>query len=312
MFCIFTACHTYPDANLPTPKLFKSQCHLIKHQLGVTCVPNNPQRIIATEQVSLEALIALGLKPIGTVDTAFVASKANLLQNEMKGIVYIGKEHNFNLETILKLNPDLIISLYGIEAENYKLFSQIAPTVKLNYVHKQWQETLLDIAKIVNKTTTAKALLNEYQQRLAKLRTALGDKIHKLEVSVSRFHGGVKLPEFRSQFSFPGSILAEVGINMPVHQRQLINSPDDTLVKLTLERIDLLDADVLFIAVDPGAKKLFTQYQNTHLWQTLNVVQNQRVYTVDSSYWIFGSILSAHAILDDLFKYLLVTEPLNR
>lgn len=41
------------------------------------------------------------------------------------------------------------------------------------------------------------------------------------------------------------------------------------------------------------------------MWQALNVVKNERVYTVDSSYWIFGNIQSANAILDDLFKYLL-------
>jgi iron complex transport system substrate-binding protein len=33
------------------------------------------------------------------------------------------------------------------------------------------------------------------------------------------------------------------------------------------------------------------------------------VYTVDSGYWIFGNILSANAILDDLSKYLLGLKP---
>ncbi|WP_083882594.1 iron-siderophore ABC transporter substrate-binding protein [Nostoc sp. PCC 7524] len=220
-------------------------------------------------------------------------------------MAYIGKENQFNLETTLKLHPDLIIGTYGINSVNYDLFSQIAPTVKLQNVHSQWQETLISLADIVNRTATAKTLLTEYQQRLEKLRTALGKEINQLEVSVSRFHGGTKLPAFRSQYSFPGSILAELGISMPVHQRQLIKTPDDILVTLSLEKIDLIDADVLFVAVDPGARDLFQKYQNTRLWQTLNVVQNQRVYSVDSSYWIFGSILSANAIVDDLFKYLL-------
>jgi iron complex transport system substrate-binding protein len=302
-FLIFTACQSHTNSNLPEAKFNNSQCRLIKHELGETCVPIHPQRIIVTEQVSLEALIALGLKPIGTVDTAFVASKANFLKSKMEGIPYIGKEHQFNLETILKLNPDLIIGTYGIDAESYKLFSQIAPTVKFKNVHSQWKETLMSLAKIVNRTATAKALLIQYQQRLENLRTALGEKINTLEVSVSRFHGGNKLPAFRSQFSFPGSVLAEIGIKLPVRQRQLVNTLDDTTVTLSLERIDLLDADILFVAVDPGARELFHQYQNTGLWQSLKVVQNQRVYSVDSSYWIFGSVLSANAILDDLFKY---------
>ncbi|MEA5617110.1 iron-siderophore ABC transporter substrate-binding protein [Cronbergia sp. UHCC 0137] len=303
---IVTACHSvkYQDLTLLQPSLSNTECKLVKHELGETCVSLNPQRIIVTEQVSLEALIALGLKPIATVDTAFIASKTNFLKGQMNDIHYIGKENQFNLETTLKLHPDLIIGTYGINANNYKLFSQIAPTVKLQNVHSQWKETLISLADIVNRTATAKTLLVEYQQRLEKLRTTLGEKINALEVSVGRFHGGNKVPAFRSQYSFPGSILTELGISMPIHQRQLIKNPDDTVVTLSLERIDLLDADVLFVAVDPGAREVFHQYQNSRIWQTMNVVQNQQVYSVDSSYWIFGSILSANAILDDLFKYL--------
>jgi iron complex transport system substrate-binding protein len=282
-----------------------SECRLIQHELGKTCVPLNPQRIIVTDQVALEDVIALGLKPIGAPDTSYVASKSSFLKDKMSGVTYIGKEHQFNLEKILDLHPDLIISLYGINSTNYQLFSQIAPTVQFKYVHAQWQQSLRQIAEVLGRTEKADKLLIEYKQRLTKFRSILQNEINQIKVSVSRFHGGVQLPEFRSQFSFPGSILHEIGISMPDAQSQLIKTPNDTLVILNLERIDLLDADVLFVAVDPGARDLFQKYQNTRLWQTLNVVQNQRVYSVDSSYWIFGSILSANAIVDDLFKYLL-------
>ncbi|HIK06865.1 MAG TPA: iron-siderophore ABC transporter substrate-binding protein [Trichormus sp. M33_DOE_039] len=282
-----------------------SECRLIKHELGETCIPPNPQRIIVTDQVALEAVIALGLKPIGAPDTSYVASKSSFLKDKISGITYIGKEHQFNLEKILDLHPDLIISLYGISSTNYQLFSKIAPTVQFKYVHARWQQSLQQIADVLGRAEKAEKLLIEYKQRLTKFRSIFQNKINHIKVSVSRFHGGVKLPEFRSQFSFPGSILYELGISMPDAQSQLIKTPDDTLVILNLERIDLLDADVLFVAVDPGARDLFQKYQNTRLWQTLNVVQNQRVYSVDSSYWIFGSILSANAIVDDLFKYLL-------
>ncbi|MEA5569385.1 iron-siderophore ABC transporter substrate-binding protein [Anabaena sp. UHCC 0399] len=290
--------------NLPNKTSSNSECRLIKHELGETCVPLNTQRIVVTYQVALEDIIALGLKPIGVPDTTYVASKSSFLKNKMSGISYIGKEHTFNLEKILELHPDLIISLYGINSANYQLFSKIAPTVQFKYVHARWQTSFRQIGEVLGKTEQAEKLLSEYKQRLIKLKTVLKNQINKLNVSISRFHGGVQLPEFRSQFSFPGSILQEVGISMPDAQRQLIKTPDDTLIILNLERIDSLDADILFVAVDPGARELFQKYQNTRLWQTLNVVQNQRVYSVDSSYWIFGSILSANAIVDDLFKYL--------
>jgi len=304
-FLITTACYSYSTTNLVEQDLSPSQCRVIKHEFGESCVPVNPQRIVVTDQVSLEALIALGIKPIGIPDTAFVASKASFLKSKIAGITYIGREHQYNLEKILTLHPDLIISLYGINADSYKLLSKIAPTVKFKYVHAEWQESLRLISEVIGQEKQAEKLLTQYEQRLKKLRFALDNQLNKPKVSISRFHGQVQLPEFRSQFSFPGSILKEVGLAMPDAQNQLIKNPDDTLVILSLERIDLLDADILFVAVDPGARDLFQKYQSTSLWQTLNVVHNQQVYSVDSSYWVFGSILSANAILDDLFKYLL-------
>lgn len=306
-FFFFATCQSGFDQNIGESKsqLSMPECRLFKHDLGESCVPLNPQRVIVAEQITLEPLIALGLKPIGIPDATFVGSKTNFLKSQIAGITYIGKEGQLNLEKILKLHPDLIISLYDISLETYRLFSQIAPTVKFKYVHAKWQESFRRIAEVLNKAEQAEKLLNQYEQRLTKLRAALDNHLNKLEVSVGRFHGGVQLPEFRSQFSFPVSILKEAGIAMPNAQRGLVKNPDETLVILNLERIDLLDADVLFVAVDPGARELFQKYQKTRLWQTLNVVQNQRVYSVDSSYWIFGSILSANAILDDLFKYLL-------
>ncbi|MDZ7959068.1 MAG: iron-siderophore ABC transporter substrate-binding protein [Aulosira sp. DedQUE10] len=302
---LITACHNYSNPNLSNKILPASECRLVQHELGKTCVPLKPQRIVALDQIALEALIALDLKPIGIPQPAFFGSKANLLKNKLAGINYIGKEPQINLEKMVKLKPDLIIGVYGIDAGNYKLFSQIAPTVKANYFYTNWQIHLRQIGNFTNKIGKAEELISQYEQRLKTVKAELGDKLDTLKVTVSRIHGGAKLPEFQSQFSFPGSIVNAVGISMPDAQRQFIKTPDDILIILSLERIDLLDADVLFIAVDPGATDAFQQYQKTRLWQTLNVVKNKKVYTVDSGYWVLGSVLSANAILDDLAKYLL-------
>lgn len=300
-----TACHSYSNPNLLEQKLSNHPCQLIKHELGETCIPRNPQRIIVTDQVSLESVLALGLKPIGAPDPTYVDSKASFLKSKMAGITYLGKEEQLNLETILKLHPDLIIGLHGINSQNYQLLSQIAPTIKFEHIHYKWQESFRQIAQSLGKAKEAKNLLAQYAQRLKNLRGALSGQLNKLKVSVSRFHGGVQLPEFRSQYSFPGSVLQEIGLSLPEAQLELVKNPVDTLVILNLESINLLEADILFVAVDNAAKELFQKYQKTSLWQTLHVVRNHHVYTVDSSYWIFGSILSANAIVDDLFKYLL-------
>ncbi|MHC5748534.1 MAG: iron-siderophore ABC transporter substrate-binding protein, partial [Nostoc sp.] len=77
---VFTACDRHSHPNLANQKLPTSECRLIKHELGETCVPLKPQRIIAVDSIALEALVALDQTPIGITRPEFFASKANLLQ----------------------------------------------------------------------------------------------------------------------------------------------------------------------------------------------------------------------------------------
>ncbi|BAY10169.1 iron-siderophore ABC transporter substrate-binding protein [Calothrix sp. NIES-2098] len=303
---LIAACHQnfYQNTSEAQSKLPVAECRLVKHELGESCVPLKPQRVIVTEQLALEIALALGIKPIAAPESAFVANKANFLGDKMAGITYIGKERELNIEKIVHLRPDLILSVYGLTPETYKLFSQIAPTVEVKYVQVKWKDCLRNMGAVLGKTEKVEQLLTQYNRRIEEIKDLLGEKIAKIKISVSRFHGQVLLPEFRSQYSFPVSILGDIGLSIPVTQSRLVNSPEEPLIILSLESINLLDADILFVAVDPGAKELFQKYQNSELWQTLKVVQNQQVHLVDSSYWIFGNILSANAILDDLLKYL--------
>lgn len=122
-----------------------------------------------------------------------------------------------------------------------------------------------------------------------------------------RFYTDASLTQFLNQNSFTINVLEELKtISIPEKQRQEIQVPNSDwgYVNVSLERIDLLDADAMFVALDPGSEDSFKLYVTSPLWQTLDVVQQKRVYTVDSGYWIFGNILSANAILDDLCKYL--------
>ncbi|MBW4564783.1 MAG: iron-siderophore ABC transporter substrate-binding protein [Mojavia pulchra JT2-VF2] len=280
-----------------------SECRTIKHDLGESCIPFNLQRIIVTDQDSLESLVALDLKPIATTIANRVGNKARILEGKIDGITYLGKESEINIEKILQLNPDLILGLW-ISPQEYKLFSQIAPTVSIGYTEAGWKKTFKQIAEIVDKSQEAEKVLEQYQQRIAKLKLAFAQKIGKAEICVMRFYTDLKFTQFLNHLSFPVSILEELELSIPLAQRQASNSKV-SYDNVSLERVDLLEADAMFIALDPGAEENFQKYKNSPLWQTLNVVKKNRVYTVDSSYWIFGSVLSANAILDDLVKYLL-------
>lgn len=295
----------YSQKNLSSKtQLIKSECRTIKHELGQTCIPQYPQRIIVTDQESLEILVALGLKPIATTTANRVGNKSSILKEKIDGVIDLGKDSQPNVEKMIKLKPDLILG-FSIGYQNYQLFSPIASTVSINYTETGWKQTLIQVAKILDKNQEAENLLQEYKARVQKLRLTFTQKIRNPEISVMRFYTTIQFTQFLNQLSFPVSILEELKLSIPLAQRQVSRGANVSYNNISLERVDLLESDAIFIALDPGAEENFQKYQNSPLWQTLNVVKNNRVYTVDSGYWIFGNILSANAILDDLDKYLL-------
>ncbi|HIK07058.1 MAG TPA: iron-siderophore ABC transporter substrate-binding protein [Trichormus sp. M33_DOE_039] len=282
----------------------QSKCRIVNHELGQSCIPDNPKRIIVMDQESLEILVALGLKPIAATTSNRVGNKVTILKEKNDGIINLGKESQPNLEKIIKLHPDLIIG-FSLGNNNYNLFSQIAPTISIEYKEKGWKETLIKVGYILNKTQVAEKLLADYHQRIEALKLAFTQKVQQPTISVMRFYTTLQFTQLLNQLSFPVGILEELNLSIPLIQRQIGSSATVSYNNVSLERVDLLESDAMFIALDPGAKENFQKYKNSPLWHTLNVVKNNRVYTVDSGYWIFGSILSANAVLDDLVKYLL-------
>ncbi|WP_322744015.1 ABC transporter substrate-binding protein [Nostoc edaphicum] len=111
-----------------------------------------------------------------------IASNDNHLNNQrlrgtskVEQVESVGSYNSPNIEKILKLKPDLIISgsdLKGI----YKQLSYIAPTVVLNtpYPPPNWIDTFEELAQILGKEEVSKQLIDKYWQRVEKLKQALG------------------------------------------------------------------------------------------------------------------------------------------
>lgn len=299
--CLISACGAVISQNSPDLESQPSlgECHVIQHELGETCVPINPQRLIATDAIALEVLLALDSKLLAAGEPNLVGGRARHLAGKTEGIASLGKERLLNLEKMVELDPDLILG-FTTSSENYSIFSQIAPTISIGYTHTGWKDELQRVGELLGKPQQAQALLNAYQARIQEFQTAMGEKLEQTNVSVVRFYSEADKTEFRPIFSFPGNVLEDVQLPRPEAQR----GPEEFFVSVSLEQLDRLDGDVIFAALDPGAEDSFRAFQSSSLWQTLNAVKNDRVYVVDSGYWIFGNILAANAILDDLFRYL--------
>lgn len=305
-----SACSTNMNRSVTSPKQPVEDCRVVQHTMGKTCIPRNPQRVATLWMGTFGSALALGIKPITTawyVDEPFPKH----LQDEADGVENIGFEPN--LEKILLLKPDLILSTTRFR-HLYKQLSDIAPTVVLDNPSPPppWQKHLDDVAKILDKEQESKQLIDEYWQRIEKLKQALDvsaaslkeNRLSQLQVSVVTVNPPYGIFAYGKKHP-TGTVLNDIGLQRPPAQ----SGDFFTMSNISQERLSDIDGDVLFLSYRGGeaAKEALEKLQQSPLWQQLKVVQQHQVYLVDSDHWYAFDILAMNAVIDDLFKYLVNT-----
>ena len=275
-----------------------SQCRVVEHLTGEACVPNNPQRIIAASESTLEAALILGFKPMGTTN---YAQQTSYLKERLESSASVGLDsRQLNVEKILTIKPDLILATddYGEQQELYNRLSQIAPTVIGQWWDGQsirWKECFQLFAQAFGKTSEAEEIVNAYNQRIVELQQQIGDHLPNTVISiVTIYPDRIRLHGKTHYIS--STIVEDLGFPRPPSQAEGAD--------VSLESIGDADGDIIFItALDPEAQ-LYQQVLNHPLWKQLNAVQAGKVYKVNDSYWRGSGYIAANLVLDDLFKYL--------
>jgi iron complex transport system substrate-binding protein len=267
--------------------------------MGTTEVPADPQRVVVLDTGELDSVLALGVKPVGAV-TAFVDGEfQEYLQDKTDGIQKVGTIAEPNLEAIVALEPDLIISNKTRHEDIYDQLRQIAPTVFAERVGVAWKDNFKLHAEALGKTAEAAQVEAAYRSRIADLQQQLGQP-EQTSVSVVRFLADQVRQYQRG--SFIGTILDDVGVARPEQQQ----NPNETWTEVNRELIPQLDADAMFVtSYGPTDKTPLQAFQSDQLWAQLDVVKNTRVHNVSDDHWMLGlGYLAANRVLDDLNTYL--------
>ena len=236
-----------PSDRIANPSVVSSpsstEKRVVKHALGEIEIPVNPQRIVVLDTAPLDTVLALGIKPIGAAVRIF-DDFPTYLQDQTEGITIVGPRPQPNLEKILLLKPDLILSNALEHQHIYDKLSQIAPTflTETRGAFGNWKEPVLLYGDVLGRKQKAEELLSKYNSRVAKLKQQLGEKLVNTRVSL------VNVSEdnifFLTTNSFPGSVLNEVGLARPPGQDKTGNFAKS----VSRENFDIINGDVIFPA----------------------------------------------------------------
>ncbi|MBK5472602.1 MULTISPECIES: ABC transporter substrate-binding protein [Bacillus] len=298
---LLSACGKSNNKEEATKEDNKKEMITVEHAMGKTEVPANPKRVVILTNEGTEALLELGVKPVGAVKSWTGDPWYPHIKDKMKDVKVVGDEGQVNVETIASLKPDLIIGNKMRHEKVYEQLKAIAPTVFSETLRGEWKDNFKFYAKALNKEKEGQKVLTDYESRMKDLKGKLGDKVNQ-EISMVRFMPGDVRIYHGDTFS--GVILKELGFKRPGDQ----NKDDFAERNVSKERISAMDGDVLFyFTFDKGNEKkgseLEKEYINDPLFKNLNAVKNGKAYKVDDVIWnTAGGVMAANLLLDDIEK----------
>jgi iron complex transport system substrate-binding protein len=282
----------------------------VEHALGTTEVPVSPERTVAlVTATELDGLLTLGVDLVasaadtdeddGLIWPPYLKERfAERLEN-VEMLPRLTQE--ISLERVAGLQPDLILGTAFDLEEIYGELSQIAPTVGVEADWEQgWKGVLRDLAGVFGEEELAERIISDFDGRVEVLserhRAALGGVTYTAMYSFAKSE---------SEFYLPGTpnadqVLEKLGMQRPPEQEREMGETGDAF--LSLERLDLVDTDVVLIYKYPGeeAQREINKLKASPLFQKLKAVENGLVFEVNPYFWLFAGPTAMTLMLDDL------------
>ncbi|NIZ12296.1 ABC transporter substrate-binding protein [Phaeobacter sp. HF9A] len=232
----------------------------VVHQYGETTIATPPERVVSVGYHEQDFLYALGIAPVGVHEwfgnypyaTWPWAESARQALGAAPGVQ---RGFEIDIEWVLAQDPDLIVATFApLDQRSYAILSQIAPVVGPPAGYPAWgapwQEELRLIGRATGTATRAETVLAELDSQI-KATARTFPQLSGLRGTAAHFAGG-QIIGYRSADG-ANRLLARLGIKTPPGFDDLAGSGGN--FGISLERIDLLDLDVVLWLVDAPSRQ---------------------------------------------------------
>ncbi|MFE9726732.1 iron-siderophore ABC transporter substrate-binding protein [Streptomyces sp. NPDC005794] len=280
----------------------------VEHAFGSTEVAKAPERVVSVGYTDDQAILALGIKPVGMVDQypnpAGTSPDINTQWPWVKDkwgdtrpeVVMSNGDAGPNYEKIASLRPDLIIAVYSeIDQAAYDKLSKIAPTVGRTKAEEEpfsapWQDNAVHIAKALGKEDEGAALVKGIQDKLDAAGEAHPEFADQTAVALSWYENSVA--PFTTT-DVRGRLITGMGFKGATKIDEIAGGKFYT--KLSPERIDLVDVDRVFVINDKADQEALKKFE---LFANLSAAKEGKVsYLLDSEGPAVGAAMSQGTLL---------------
>ncbi|MGE4572474.1 MAG: iron-hydroxamate ABC transporter substrate-binding protein [Candidatus Izemoplasmatales bacterium] len=238
---------------------------------GTIMVPEYPQRIVVLATYNTGHVLAAGGQLVGATSWDFLNERYD---EYLQGVQEVSEN---NVEGIIALNPDLIIAQPGIA--NLDQIREIAPTVVYTYGNLTYLEQYIEIAKLLNKESQARAWVEDFKTRALEAGNLFKETYgENTSISVIEVYGK-QLYVYGNNWGRGTEILyQEMGLAMPELVRE--NALGPGYYAISTEVISDYMGDFVILSKHLEADMSF---ESTSVYQNTDAYQNDRILVVDGT-----------------------------
>ncbi|WP_371866984.1 ABC transporter substrate-binding protein [Staphylococcus muscae] len=301
---LVAACGNANDSKKESSSSSKGQAVEVKHDGGTTKIEKEPKKVVALEYSFVDALVALGVKPVGIADDGDKENIIDPIRDKVGDYKSVGDRKQPNLEVISQLKPDLIIADSNRHKGNYEQLSKIAPTIllpSLDSDYKQNLEAFKTIGKALSKSDEADKRLDEHKDKIEKYQKEITmDKDKKVLPAVISQSGLLAhsdksyVGQFLHELGFKEALTKDVADQLP----EYLNAP---YLNMNSEQLSDVNPERMFIMVNGEDDPFYVKMKEDKVWNELDAVKNDRVHVVDRLTWAkFRGLISSEEIAKEL------------
>lgn len=238
-------------------------------------VPAKPDKIVVAGALEvLEDLLVLGVKPAGvmTIGGTFPAFFNEITQNAKP----IGERMQPNLEAVLKIKPDIILSSDKFSPAVAEQFKKIAPTIPLSHFPGNGEANLRFLGELTGKQQQAEVVIKQYSQQVAAAQISLPTDIKTKKVVAVRIRAG-NICIYPADLFFNEILYKDLGFPIP-NEIKAAKAQE----VISQEKFSEMDPDYIFLqyeASESSAKQnVVEDLQRNPVWQSMKAVKNNRVF----------------------------------
>ncbi|MFD2329637.1 ABC transporter substrate-binding protein [Cohnella sp. GCM10020058] len=281
------------------------QTKVVKHLMGKSEIPNNPQRIAVN---GLEDIMLALDAPMVHAQSLKGQYLYDRLQEKKIPSVYTPGSINF--ESILDSKPDLIVAnLLASDQASYDQLSKIAPTIV--YDRSDWRSSIIAIGEAINREDKAASIIQAYDEKLSKAKAAIIAKIGADRTIAFIRPSNKDVQLFFPAFSYTSIAYKDLGMTLDPVLAKLQEKEEEGSwgIEASLETLPDLSADYLFVTAggsfdseDEATAALdeLTEVENLAVWKKIPAVQQGHVYKMSARHWMLNGPTADNMKIDDV------------